>query len=71
MQDEAVLRFSGKVPNLTTQGDIESMALYAGTGASRITEVLPAASVILGLLEEAQVLIEYKLCGLLGTHPTQ
>jgi hypothetical protein len=69
MQEEDVSRFSGKVPNLTTQGDVESMALYAGAGASRIQEVIPAASVIAGVLEEAQALIEYRLRGLLEIRP--
>jgi len=63
--DEEVRRFSGKVPNLTTQGDIESMALYAGTGSVHIKEVIPAASVVKGVLEEAQVIIQQRLCGLL------
>jgi len=65
MQEEEVSRFSGKVPNLTTQGDIESMALYAGMGSVHIKEVIPAASVVKGVLEEAQVIIQQRLRGLL------
>lgn len=67
--EEEVPRFSGKVPNLTTQGDVESMALYAGMGSVHIREVISAASVIKGVLEEAQVIIEQRLRGLLETQP--
>jgi len=69
MQEEEVSRFSGKVPNLTTQGDIESMALYAGEGSVHIKEVISAASVIKGILEEAQVIIDQRLRGLLEIRP--
>lgn len=67
--EEEVPRFSGKVPNLTTQGDIESMALYAGMGSVHIKEVISAASVVKGVLEEAQVIIQQRLCGLLEIRP--
>nr|PNR59193.1 hypothetical protein PHYPA_001984 [Physcomitrium patens] len=69
---EEVPRFSGKVPNITTQGDVDSMVMYAGMGSAHIKEVLPAATVVRSLLEEAQVIIEQRLHGLLETqlkHP--
>ena len=68
-QKEVVPRFSGKVPNATTEGEVENMALYAGMGAVHIKEIVSAASVVKGVLEEAQAIIELRLCGLLKTRP--
>lgn len=59
-----ITRFSGFAPNGTTQGDVESMAMYAGTGSALIKEILPAAQVVNGILEEAQAIIEQRLLGL-------
>ncbi|KAG0560672.1 hypothetical protein KC19_9G003900 [Ceratodon purpureus] len=66
---EVVPRFSGKVPNATTEGEVENMALYAGMGAVHIKEIVSAASVVKGVLEEAQAIIELRLCELLKTRP--
>ncbi|KAL2649422.1 hypothetical protein R1flu_017550 [Riccia fluitans] len=57
-RDEEVPRFSGKVPNSSTSGDVESMAMYAGTGVGLIHEIVPAASVVNGLVEGAQAIIQ-------------
>lgn len=62
-----IARLSGFAPNATTQGDIESMAMYAGTGSALIKEILPAAQVVNGILEEAQAIIEQRLLGLVKT----
>lgn len=40
---EDIHRFLGKVPNLTTLGHVESIALYVGTSANRIKGVFFAA----------------------------
>lgn len=37
-----VPRYSATVPTVSTQGSVDDMALYAGTSAARIREVLPA-----------------------------
>lgn len=54
---------SGLAPNAATEGDIRSMAMYGGTGAALIKEILPAAQVVSGILEEAQAIIEQRLLG--------
>ncbi|XP_010267381.1 PREDICTED: uncharacterized protein LOC104604642 [Nelumbo nucifera] len=54
---------AGTVPNVTTIGDIERMAMYAGQGVGLIKEILPAGEVIKRLVEEAQVLIGQQICG--------
>ncbi|MED6108729.1 hypothetical protein PIB30_026818 [Stylosanthes scabra] len=56
--DTEVRRFAGTVPNMTTTGDIESMAMYAGQGVGLIKEILPAGEVVKRLVEGAQILIK-------------
>ena len=67
--EEDVPRFSAIPPNSTTEGDVASMVMYAGTGVSHIKEILPTAIVIRSLLEEAQTIIEQRLPGLLEIRP--
>ncbi|XP_059648044.1 uncharacterized protein LOC132294267 isoform X1 [Cornus florida] len=55
--EKDIRRFAGTVPNVTTTGDIESMAMYAGQGVCLIKEILPAAEVVKRLVEGAQLLI--------------
>ncbi|KAK2971781.1 hypothetical protein RJ640_018470 [Escallonia rubra] len=55
--EKEIRRFAGTVPNVTTTGDIESMAMYAGQGVGLINEILPAGEVIRRLVEGAQLLI--------------
>lgn len=69
--EEDVPRFSAIPPNSTTQGDVASMVMYAGTGASHIKEVLPTATVVRSILEETQTIIEQRLRGLLEIQPKQ
>ena len=63
-----ITRLAGWAPNATTEGDIDSMAMYAGTGSAFIKEILPAAEVVNGILEEAQAIIEQRLSGLVHSH---
>lgn len=70
MQEEDVPKYSGKVPNLMTKGDVGSMALYAGMGSGRITEILPAAAVVNGIIEDAKVIIDSRLRNLVESRPT-
>ncbi|KAM0899093.1 hypothetical protein ACQ4PT_021526 [Festuca glaucescens] len=56
-----VRRFAGTVPNATTIGDINSMAMYAGQGVGLITEIIPAGEVVKRLVAEAQRVIGEKL----------
>ncbi|KAF6984435.1 hypothetical protein CFC21_002451 [Triticum aestivum] len=56
-------RFAGTVPNATTTGDIDSMAMYAGQGVGLITEIVPAREVVKRLVVEAQRVIGEKLSG--------
>ncbi|KAF9610575.1 hypothetical protein IFM89_023369 [Coptis chinensis] len=53
-----IRRFAGTVPNVSTTGDIESMAMYAGEGACLIKEILPAGLLVLRLVEEAKLVIK-------------
>lgn len=46
------------MPNESTTGDLESMAMYAGEGVGLIKEILPAAQVVSSLVEGAQLLIQ-------------
>ncbi|KAK4563967.1 hypothetical protein RGQ29_006167 [Quercus rubra] len=62
--EKEVKRFAGTVPNLTTRGDIESMAMYAGEGVGLIKEILPAGEVVQRLVEGAQHLIQQKFSGI-------
>jgi NAD(P)H-dependent flavin oxidoreductase YrpB (nitropropane dioxygenase family) len=41
-----IKRYSTSPPNRATEGQIEAMALYAGTGVADVTQVLPAATVV-------------------------
>lgn len=45
---------------MTTTGDLESMAMYAGQSVGLIKEILPAGDVVKNLVEEAQLLILQK-----------
>lgn len=45
---------------MTTTGDIESMAMYAGQGVGLIKEILPASEVVKRIVEGAQSLILQK-----------
>ncbi|XP_010478433.1 PREDICTED: uncharacterized protein LOC104757390 [Camelina sativa] len=58
--EKEIRRFSGTVPNMTTTGDLESMAMYAGQSVGLIKEILPAGDVVKNLVEEAQLLILQK-----------
>ncbi|WP_108663783.1 NAD(P)H-dependent flavin oxidoreductase [Acuticoccus kandeliae] len=57
--DEGVprLRFSTDSPLRTTTGNLEEMALYAGQGAGRIGEVVPAAVRLNRIADEAATLL--------------
>ncbi|XP_049384375.1 uncharacterized protein LOC125848535 isoform X2 [Solanum stenotomum] len=57
-REREVRRFAGTVPNATTTGDIESMAMYAGESIGLIKEILPAGEVIKRIVEGAQQLID-------------
>lgn len=59
-QEKEIRRFAGTVPNVTTTGDIESMAMYAGQGVGLIKEILPASEVVKRIVEGAQSLILQK-----------
>ncbi|KAK3420061.1 hypothetical protein EUGRSUZ_G00847 [Eucalyptus grandis] len=56
--EKQIHRFTGTVPNSTTTGDIESMAMYAGQGVGLIKEILPAGEVLRRLVEGAQLIIQ-------------
>ncbi|CAI9765376.1 unnamed protein product [Fraxinus pennsylvanica] len=58
--EKEIRRFAGTVPNVTTTGDIESMAMYAGQGVGLIKKILPASEVIKIIVEGAQSLIQQK-----------
>lgn len=47
---------------MTTTGDIESMAMYAGGGVGLIKQILPAAQVVNQLVHGAQLLIKRDFC---------
>ncbi|XP_065870449.1 uncharacterized protein [Euphorbia lathyris] len=59
-EEKEIRKFAGTVPNVTTTGDIESMAMYAGQGVGIIDEILPAKEVVKRLVEGAQELIQQK-----------
>lgn len=58
LQEKDIRRFGGTVPNATTTGDIESMAMYAGEGVGLINDIIPASEVVKRLVEGAQALIQ-------------
>ncbi|KAF5448477.1 hypothetical protein F2P56_029011 [Juglans regia] len=62
--EKEIRQFAGTVPNATTTGDIESMAMYAGQGVGLIKEILPAGEVVERLVEGAQHLIQQKFGGI-------
>ncbi|XP_073140874.1 uncharacterized protein [Henckelia pumila] len=55
--EKEIRRFAGTVPNATTRGDIESMAMYGGAGVGLIKDIIPASEVIQRLVAGAQSLI--------------
>ena len=62
-QEKEIRRYGGTVPNVTTTGDIESMAMYAGQGVGLIKEIIPAGEVVKRLVEGAQLLIRKQFNG--------
>lgn len=62
-------RFSGKVPNAATTGDVESMVMYSGTGAGLIHEIVPAATVVKELVEGAKAIIQQQLGTCFDSNP--
>ncbi|KAK9110999.1 hypothetical protein Scep_018518 [Stephania cephalantha] len=58
--EKEIRRFAGTVPNATTTGDIESMAMYAGEGVCLIKEILPADQVVKNLVEEVKQVIQQR-----------
>jgi hypothetical protein len=42
----AIERYVFAMPRADMKGDLEALALYAGEGAARIREVLPAAEIV-------------------------
>lgn len=67
VQEKEIHRFAGTVPNLTTTGDIESMAMYAGQGIGLIREILPAVEVMKRIVEGAKRLINQQFaCDIQG-----
>ncbi|EOX98749.1 Aldolase-type TIM barrel family protein isoform 3, partial [Theobroma cacao] len=61
--EKEIRRFAGTVPNPTTTGDIESMAMYAGQSVGLIKEIVPAGEVVKRLVEGAQLAIQQILSG--------
>uniref|UniRef100_A0A7N0ZXT6 2-nitropropane dioxygenase n=1 Tax=Kalanchoe fedtschenkoi TaxID=63787 RepID=A0A7N0ZXT6_KALFE len=59
-QEKEIRRYAGTVPNVTTTGEIENMAMYAGQSVGLIREILPAGEVVERLIEEAQNLMKYQ-----------
>lgn len=55
--DVARLRFSTDSPLRTTTGDLEAMALYAGQGAARIDDIVPAGERLRRMADEAAALL--------------
>lgn len=53
----ARLRYSTDSPMRTTTGDLEAMALYAGQGAGRIPDIVPAAKRLRRMASEAENLL--------------
>lgn len=52
-----LLRFSTDSPMRHTTGDLEAMALYAGTSAGRVDRVVPAAERLRSMAAEARALL--------------
>ncbi|XP_010520906.1 PREDICTED: uncharacterized protein LOC104799917 [Tarenaya hassleriana] len=59
--EKEIRRLAGTVPNRTTTGDIESMAMYAGQSVGLVKEILPAGEVVKSLVDDAQCLIRQNL----------
>ena len=55
--DQPRLRFSTDSPLRTTEGDLEAMALFAGKGAGRIPDIVPAGERLSRMAEEAASLL--------------
>jgi len=60
-KEKQVLRFAGTAPNSSSEGDIDSFALYAGQGVGLISEVESAGSVIENMVKEVETLVKEKL----------
>ncbi|KAK7246741.1 hypothetical protein RIF29_41611 [Crotalaria pallida] len=56
--EKEIRRFAGTVPNATTTGDLESMAMYAGQGVGLIKEIISAGEVVKSLVEGAQLIMQ-------------
>ena len=54
----SIPKFAGFLPDRTTRGTIEAMALYAGQSVGSVREVTPAAEVVRELAEKAEQLLQ-------------
>jgi nitronate monooxygenase len=54
-QGRPIYLFSTDSPLRTTTGELDAMALYAGTGVGHVRQIRPAADIVDELIEEAQV----------------
>jgi nitronate monooxygenase len=56
-----ILRFMSPPPSIHASGDIESMAMYAGTGVGLVNEIRPAGEIVREIAAEAQRIVQERL----------
>ena len=57
-EGKPIYLFSTDSPSSVMTGDFEAMALYAGKGVDRITEIVPAGERVARIVDEATRILE-------------
>jgi nitronate monooxygenase len=65
-----IFLFSTDSPLRSMTGELEAMAIYAGEGASRIADIIPAGERLRQIVAEARTLLGQSGTSLLPAHPT-
>jgi nitronate monooxygenase len=53
-----VVRYQSHTPDITTDGDIEAMALWAGQGVGLVRKIQPAGEIVREIAQEARVILK-------------
>ena len=54
----AIVRYQSTTPGPGTEGDIDSMSLWAGQSAGLVSKVQPAADIVREIVDEAQRVLQ-------------
>ena len=53
-----MVRYQSHTPDITTDGDIEAMALWAGQGVGLVRKIQPAGEIVREIAQEARAILK-------------